>query len=54
MDTTIYAHRSDGSYASYNGMTHNAVVAMLAGQGLSCTFIDEETYQVAIEAQQGK
>jgi hypothetical protein len=50
----VYILRSDGVYLSFFGMTQAQITTMLTDQGLSCTFIDEATYQVAIEAQQGK
>ncbi len=44
----IYAHRSDGVYVTYEGMTEDQVTAMLTDQGLTCTFIDQATYDQAI------
>jgi len=46
----VYLLRSDGAYASFNGMSQDAITTMLAQQGLTCTFIDEVTYQTAILA----
>jgi hypothetical protein len=41
----IYICRSDGAYAKFEGMTQQAITDMLSEQGLSCTFIDQPTYE---------
>lgn len=46
----FYTLRSDGAYVSFDGMTQDQITSMLQSQGLSCTFIDEATYQTAIAA----
>lgn len=46
----IYALRSDGVYAKYEGMTQETVTAMLEQSGLTCSFVSEETYAAAIAA----
>lgn len=35
----LYTMRSDGAAVTFDGMTQDQVVAMLADQGLTCTFI---------------
>jgi hypothetical protein len=47
----IYILRSDGPYVSFEGQTQDQITAMLTEQGLTCTFIDQATYQAAIAAQ---
>lgn len=49
---TIYILRSDGAYVSFIGMSQDQITTMLTAQGLTCTFIDENTYNTAIQALQ--
>lgn len=43
----LFILRSDGAYVSFDGMTQAAITAMLAPQGLTCTFIDAAAYTEA-------
>jgi hypothetical protein len=45
---TIYTLRSDGAYVTYEGMTQEQITDMLSAQGLTCTFIDKETYDAHV------
>lgn len=45
----IYIRRSDGAYASFEGMSADQITTMLSEQGLSCTFIDEATFNSAVQ-----
>ena len=47
----IYVLRSDGVYATFFGMTQEQITIMLSIQGLTCTFIDQITYQTVLVTQ---
>lgn len=44
----LYIKRSDGSFCTFDGLTQDQVIQMLAAQGLSAQFLDEATYNASI------
>lgn len=45
----FYILRSDGAYISFEGMSQDVIISMLTEQGLSCTFIDQATFNTAAQ-----
>lgn len=48
----VYLTRSDGALCKWEGMTEQAVLDMLAAQGLSGTIMTAEEYNTALAALQ--
>ena len=48
----LFVRRSDGALVTFEGMTEEEVLDMLAAQDMTCEFLDEATYS-ALASQEG-